>query len=224
MLTDYHIHILPELDDGSKNIKMSIEMFRMLKDQGVERIVATPHFYAHREKSVDQFIEKRQRALDKISSYSQIPILLGAEVAIENKISEIKDIEKLAIQGTNLILLELPYREYKPWISEEIYNISAEHNLKIVIAHIHRYLRYYSKEQMQHILNENVIFQINNEAFNNFKERIFVRYLIKNNYPFVFGSDCHNITNRKPNWNLLKKKCKIDIIEQSNNTIDKYIY
>ena len=111
MLTDHHCHILPGIDDGSKNEDMSLEMIRQMHAQGVERIVATPHFYCHREKSVERFLEKRQQAFSKVKSLD-IPIKdirLGAEVAIEHGISEVSGIEKLAIEGTNYILLEFPY-------------------------------------------------------------------------------------------------------------------
>ena len=44
MLTDYHCHILPKMDDGSESVEMSIKMLEMMKLQGVDRIIATPHF------------------------------------------------------------------------------------------------------------------------------------------------------------------------------------
>lgn len=222
MLVDYHTHILPELDDGAKDLKTSLEMLEILKNQGVKQIIATPHFYAHREKSVEHFLEKRQRAFEKINSNSPLPIMLGAEIAIEHNISEIKDIEKLAIQGTKLILLELPYRKHKDWMSEEIYNISAEYGLKVILAHIHRYLEYYSKEQIQQILSTDAVFQINNEAFASLRERRFVKALIKQERSLVLGSDCHNIADRKPNWNLLKRRSKSSAMELSNGILDKY--
>ena len=106
MLTEYHCHILPGIDDGSENAEMSIEMVEMMRTQGVERICATPHFYAHREKSVTDFIKKRQGAFDAIKDKLSVgDIRLGAEIAVEQGISEMKDIEKLAIDGTNIILL-----------------------------------------------------------------------------------------------------------------------
>lgn len=35
MLTDYHCHILPKMDDGSESVEMSIKMLEMMKLQGV---------------------------------------------------------------------------------------------------------------------------------------------------------------------------------------------
>ena len=58
MLTDHHCHILPNIDDGSDSVDTSLQMIKMMKEQGVDRIVSTSHFYAHREKSVDSFIER----------------------------------------------------------------------------------------------------------------------------------------------------------------------
>ena len=52
MLTDCHNHILPEMDDGSKSVEMSVAMLQMMQEQGIARVIATPHFYRHREKSV----------------------------------------------------------------------------------------------------------------------------------------------------------------------------
>lgn len=129
----------------------------------------------------------------------------------------------MAIQGTKLILLELPYNKYKSWIGEEIYNISTEYGLKVILAHIHRYYDFYSKDEIKNVLSMDAIFQLNNEAFETFRERRFVKSVMKQNYPFIFGSDCYNLSYRKPNWDVLKSKCKEDDIKCSNDMLDKYI-
>lgn len=217
MRTDYHCHILPALDDGAKDVQMSLAMIEMMRHQGVERIIATPHFYAHREKSVEDFLVKRQAAFERIREQAAVSnIILGAEVLLEHGISEWKDVEKLAVQGTDWILLELPYRRYEQWMEEEIYHISTAYHLKVVLAHIHRYLHAYSKEEMCRILKMSEVLQINNEAFESFSQRNFVKSLIKDGYTLLFGSDAHNLTERKPNWNVIVKKCKKEIIEQSD--------
>ncbi|MCM1006897.1 MAG: capsular polysaccharide biosynthesis protein [Ruminococcus flavefaciens] len=218
MMTESHIHILPKIDDGSESVEMSLKLLEMLKEQGIEQIYATPHFYAHREKSVRDFLQKRQKSYEKMGSPENIH--LGAEIAIEHGISELPDLEKLAFQGTNLILLEFPYTGYSSWMEDEIYNISAEYKLKPVIAHIHRYMDIFSREHMNSVLKMKAIFQVNNETFGSFKQRNFVRKLIKNGYPIIFGSDSHNLLDRKPNWELLRKKVSADILENSEKILE----
>lgn len=44
MLIDFHTHILPEIDDGSRNVEMSLNMLAAQREQKVDEIVATPHF------------------------------------------------------------------------------------------------------------------------------------------------------------------------------------
>ena len=66
MTTDYHSHILPNIDDGSDSIKTSLKMIKMMKQQGIGIIVATPHFYMHREVSLDSYLVKRQNAYEKL--------------------------------------------------------------------------------------------------------------------------------------------------------------
>lgn len=225
MLTEYHCHILPGIDDGADSTETSLKMIEMMRNQGVERICATPHFYAHREKTVADFIWKRQTAFQKIKDNAAIQdIHLGAEVAIEHGISELPDIEKLAIAGTRIILLELPYRPYEKWMSEEIYNIAAEYKLKVMLAHVHRYLPYYSGEEMDIILNCSAIYQINNEAFADWREKKIAKKVIAEHTHFAFGSDAHNTLSRKPNWDLLKRKVKPDIIETSDGIFDRYLH
>lgn len=224
MRTEYHCHILPGIDDGSDSAETSLAMISLMQEQGIARIIATPHFYAHREKSVAHYLEKRQAAFSQIQQQSPVSeIRLGAEVAIEHGLSELAGIEQLRIAGTDLILLELPYRPYASWMSEEIYNIAAEYHLRVVLAHVHRYLEYYSKSEMQKILSANVIFQVNNEAFGSWKERRFVKQLIAEKMPVVFGSDAHNLGNRRPNWDLLQRKCKPDVILASDQVLDRHL-
>ena len=223
LLTEYHCHILPGIDDGSDSVKTSLQMAETMKKQGVQRICATPHFYAHREKSVTEYLKKRQAAFEQIQGQTAVTdIHLGAEVTIEHGISELPDIEKLAIQGTRIILLELPYRPYEKWMSEEIYNIAAEFKLKVMLAHVHRYLPYYSKEELETVLRCNAIYQINNEAFASWKEKRFAKKVMAEHTHFAFGSDAHNTLSRKPNWDLLQKKVKGPDIAASDSMFEKY--
>lgn len=221
IITDYHCHILPEIDDGAEDLQISLAMIEKMKSQGVNKIIATPHFYAHKEDSVLEYLAKRQKSYDTLMNSNPAikDITLGAEVAIENGLSKMADIEKLAIQNTDYILLELPFKSYSKWISDEIYNISYNYNLKVIIAHIHRYIDIYSKSQISEILDMGNVLQINNGAFEKFKTRRFVKKLIKNNYDIIFGSDCHNMHLRPPNWDILFKYVKSDIIEKSNQVI-----
>ena len=42
--TDLHTHILPAVDDGAQTVEDALELLRMEKQSGVERVVLTPQF------------------------------------------------------------------------------------------------------------------------------------------------------------------------------------
>ena len=108
-------------------------------------------------------------------------------------------------------------------MSEEIYNVGAEFKLKVMLAHVHRYLEYYSKDELDAILSTKSVMQINNEAFASWKEKKLVKRVIADEKRFAFGSDAHNLDDRKPNWDLLQKKVKSDIIELSDGILERYM-
>ena len=218
-MTDYHCHILPRMDDGAKDLEMSLDMIRLMMAQGVDRIVATPHFYAHREESVRAFLERRQEAYRQIVDTDwTLPYLhLGAEVAVEQGISRFPGVHQLTLADTSYILLELPYAPFAHWMLEEIDAVSQRYGLTPVLAHIHRYARFYTRAQMSEVLRTDAVLQFNNEAFRGFQERRFVMSLIGKGFPYVLGSDAHNMTSRRPDWDLLKRKARPDALKRQEN-------
>lgn len=218
MLTDYHCHVLPGIDDGAETTEISEEMLDLMKMQGVGRVILTPHFYPHREQSVEDFLRRRANAFAKISHRTEFEFHLGAEIAIERGISEISGIEQLAAGGTNLMLLELPFSGYGRWVLDEIHNLKCA-GFVPVLAHVHRYIGGYSKLQLDEILNTDAIFQVNTEVFASFRERRCVKKLIRSNARVVFGSDAHDMADRKPDFEVLKRKVKAKIIEASDAVI-----
>ena len=43
-MTDYHSHILPGMDDGSRSVEESLSLLREEVRQGIDTVVMTPHF------------------------------------------------------------------------------------------------------------------------------------------------------------------------------------
>ena len=56
-MIDLHTHILPEIDDGSRSVEMSLKLLQMEQKQKAGTVVLTPHFYPWRDQP-DHFFEK----------------------------------------------------------------------------------------------------------------------------------------------------------------------
>ena len=48
-IIDFHAHILPGADHGSRDVKTTKAQLEMLAGAGVKAVVATPHFYPQKD-------------------------------------------------------------------------------------------------------------------------------------------------------------------------------
>ena len=141
---DVHCHMLPGIDDGSKNTDMSLEMIRRSVDQGVQGIVFTPHFYADMN-SPETFLKNRENSLEhlkaRLGELDQVPVFCtGAEVHFFRGMSRFAGLDSLCFGKSNYILIEMPFRDWQPGFIDEIEEISQVVGLNVIIAHIERYI------------------------------------------------------------------------------------
>ena len=174
-MIDFHSHILPGVDDGSKNVETSLEMLRQSAAQGVTDICLTPHFYAE-QNTPEKFLEKRTRAAEELFSHleSGLPrIHLGAEVKYFEGICQCEDLELLKLQGTDIILIEMPFMNWTDRIWRDIEEISSYPNTKVMLAHLERYLQFNTQKSRVKAEKTKIFFQKASSGFGDvsFKER-----------------------------------------------------
>lgn len=200
-MLDIHSHFLPKMDDGSKSVEMSMKMLRSSKQQGVTTIVSTSHFYGDHE-SPEHFLHRRRHAFEKLEPLlgSDTPeIYLGAEVLYYPGISYSEDVRKLAIQGTDLILIEMPFSEWSEKIFDELNSFRYNSGLHIVLAHVERYQSIQKRDMYNRLFEQPFYFQCNAEAFTAFRSRRLALRLMNEGLLHFIGTDCHNTEHRPPN-------------------------
>lgn len=203
MYIDFHTHILPDIDDGSKSVEMSVQMLRLSQISGAKTVILTPHVNASSD--FDAFLDKRNekyaQLLSALENEDGLPELLcGAEVLLDSSLSEKENVRSLCIEGTELLLLELPYTNWNSWYSREIYNIMKNHNVTPVMAHIERYLQSPKDiSKLDNLASLGAKFQINASSFLSFSGRRIIRELAASGLIWAIGSDAHNLSFRSPN-------------------------
>ena len=205
LIIDFHSHIIPGIDDGSRDVETSLEMLRRSAGQGVGTMVATSHFYAARDR-VEDFLDRRQRAWESLAAQmtEDLPrVVLGAEVAFFRGIEGAAQIDALRIQGTNAMLLEMPFR---PWTQEDVDAVDALINRRgfdIILAHIERYLPMRdNRRYVDQLLEMPLRVQINAESLADWRQRGKLIRMYKDGHAHLLGSDCHGLHRRPPNLNL----------------------
>lgn len=200
-IIDFHSHILPGIDDGSRDVSMSLELLRESRKQGISTIVATPHFYAGHD-TINEFLNRRHIALERLQenvTFSSPTLICGAEVYFFNGIGHADGMERFCIEGTNLLLLEMPFRA---WSRRNLYEVELLSNRGMVpiIAHLERFYRFQKdKELIDELLDFPVYIQINAESLLSWRTRHQSLKLFKAGQAHLLGSDCHNITSRPQN-------------------------
>lgn len=204
MLIDFHTHILPEIDDGSRNVEMSLNMLAAQREQQVDEIVATPHFYAQKD-SVEEFLLRRQRSYEKLKTKMAETNLdqklhLAAEVYYFQGIGSAGMIPKLCVEGTQTLLLEMPFAQWNSAVYADVEKLVQRQKLKVVIAHIERYYAFQKKKEIWNAVMELPLYrQMNAGVFLNWKKRHKAFQLAKEAGTIILGSDCHNMDTRHPN-------------------------
>lgn len=203
-IIDFHSHILPGIDDGSKSAEQSIAMLRSEAAQGIRHVVATPHFYAMHHKP-EEFLQKRDQAEDvlrrEMEKYPDLPkVSIGAEVYYFSGIAESQVLPKLAIEGTNYILVEMPMSPWTQRMYKDLENIWRKQDLVPIVAHVDRYIAPLRTYGIPKRLAElPVLVQANAEFFLQRSTKNMALRLLKQGCIHLLGSDCHNLKDRSPN-------------------------
>lgn len=214
-IIDFHSHILPGLDDGSDSLETSVKMLELSRSQGVDVMLATSHYYDFSE-TVPSFLERREEAVYRLCTFItehdlDVPeLVIGAEVRLYPNMHRDENLDKLCIEGTRNILVEMPYGKWSSWMLNEVYALISK-GYRPIMAHVERYLgNVREKEILNGLLSLDVLVQCNADSFRERRARKFVKKLIKLNKLTVIGSDSHNMSGRISHFddacNYIRKK------------------
>ena len=140
--TDIHNHILFGVDDGSPDIKTSMEMLRMAYEDGIRDVILTPHFHpkrgmAHYSKIVEHY---EILADEAAKTFPDMGVYLGREVYFRSEILD--DLDKLdekTMCGTDTILIEFSSGVEQDKVRGAVLDVIMA-GYHPIVAHVERYV------------------------------------------------------------------------------------
>lgn len=227
-MIDFHTHILPGMDDGSKDVDMTRAMLEVEATQGVTHVLATPHFYAHRSR-IDRFLERRQESLsvtrELCKQDSTLPkVIPGAEVYYFPGMGAAGHMKDLCVEGTDILLVEMPFDQWGDQEYRDISDLIHRQGLRVILAHIDRYFGLQRrKDAWVSIMNLPLIRQLNADSvLSRGSARRFALRFMKEHSRVILASDCHNMTSRAPNLQqaraYIEKKLGGDVLARIDKT------
>lgn len=226
MRIDFHTHILPGIDDGSRSIAESVKMLQMEREQGITHVVATPHFYAARD-HLDEFLSRRQKSEEllrrEMEKYPDCPeIIVGSEVHFFRGISTCDDIFRLTIDNKSSILLEMPVLPWSPSVLNEVGLIYERQGITPIIAHIDRYIRpFQARHVLKMLADMPVLIQANAGFFQRAETQRLAMRMLRNQKIHLLGSDCHGASYRVPNLGQTHQLISKRLGENYNQYVDQ---
>lgn len=227
---DFHSHVLPRIDDGSHSSEESLGMLQLSASQGIGIMAATSHFYATEDR-ISSFLDRRKRSEErlkeqidqKLTREKNIPrLIMGAEVAFFTGISRAERLEELTYEGTNLLLLEMPFTKWGKSEIEEVKYIIEHRELQVMLAHLERFLMIPgNKKSVYELMELPVYIQINAGSFERWGERRQISKMIKKKGMIFLGSDCHGVHHRTPNLKSGREALEKMMGREFLNTMDK---
>ncbi len=208
MLFDIHSHVLPGVDDGAKTLEESLQLLTMLKQQGVDVVAATPHFYAE---SID-FTEHLQMVHEKFDLVKQnltldMPELIqGFEVRYFRGVSKTSAIKELTLGGSQYMLLEFAYgHDIDQRTVNDVANIFYNFGITPILAHLERYYKYKGFKDALKLVEEGIaVAHVNASSFSDGHKKAALKLIDAQIASFV-ASDTHSVLLRPPMINEAKR-------------------
>lgn len=196
MITDLHTHMLPGMDDGPKTLADALALAVSALDQGVERLVLTSHYHCENE-TVEAFLDRREIAFSALREAcpGELNLKRGCEVYFSPLLLN-ENVEALCMEGTNVLLLELPILQ-KPAFLREVLTGLVQRGITPLIAHAERY-QYVAKDPR--ILTEWISWgariQVNAQSV---LDGGLARKMVRWGLCHVIASDAHSLEHRPAN-------------------------
>lgn len=196
-MIDFHAHVLPNIDDGARDIQETFQLIEEAKKAGFSGIVLTSHYlegYYETDTMERRIWKEVLEQNTEIKNY-EVDLFLGSEVYFSQKIvSFLKEGRASTIHNSHYVLFELPMN-YEPFdLYNVIYHMQSNQIIPI-LAHPERY-PYIQKNPniVYELIEKGVLIQSNYGSFvgqyGKTAQKI-VNQLLAHNMIHFLGSDVH---------------------------------
>lgn len=214
---DMHSHILPEIDDGAKDLETALAMLNIAFRNRTLHITATPHVIEGKWLPPWEKIVKECELLKQQAEQKQIKINIypGAELAMSWDILQlITGPGPYCLNGKNYLLVELPAMEIPAFADDFFFALQAR-GIKPILAHPERHPEIIKNPKiLANWINWGILAQLNGSSLTGKmgeKVRKTAELIAINQMVHVLGSDAH--TTRTRNTDLTTAiQCLTDLV------------
>ncbi|WP_373484848.1 tyrosine-protein phosphatase [Acetobacterium malicum] len=198
-MIDTHIHMVPGVDDGAKDLETAVQMMQLAMNEGVNEMILTPHFNlpAYHNQNVDKQYQLLANYIERENI--DFKLHLGNEIYLsEETMAGIKQGQAHTMANSRFLLVELPLYHYYPFHESMLFELQ-ESGYKVVLAHVERYEVFARRPEKLAALNEGGIYsQITSQYIMDNKTRKRALKWIESGLIYIVASDGHDLVKRPP--------------------------
>lgn len=195
-MIDIHAHIIPAVDDGPPSFEVSMELLRQGAEDGIKKVIATPHIMS--ESDFEQENDIRDRA-EELRGQIQaegldIELLLGSELYLQPEFDLEHPLATLNQNG-RYFLVEFPMSLIPDFVEKRFFETIPFDKVPI-IAHPERYVSVMKNvDRAFEFAKKRALLQINSGSllgrFGQLPRETAIKLMEANLVHFV-ASDCHH--------------------------------
>lgn len=160
---DFHSHLLPGIDDGSKSDADTLQLVSNLEKLGFEQFITTPHVMKNVwENTYDSISEKAAATQELLKKNGfEMPFKAAAEYLIDGNFSELMQNGPLLALNEKHVLVEMSYINPPIQLYDILFDMQVA-GYKPVLAHPERYLAYHHNfDEYEKLKHAGCQFQLN---------------------------------------------------------------
>lgn len=203
-MIDLHSHILPDFDDGPKEIDESIAMAELAVAEGTTHLAATPHNFNWRAGNMQQEIQQRVSALqaELDTRQIQLKLLVGVEVYLLPELrQQIEAGYAYPLANTRYMLVELPFTTWPTYTEQILFELQIM-GYTPIIAHPERYTAVHENlGKVIPLVERGMLLQLTATSITGemgSRATEVARQLLDHNLAHLVASDAHNMSKRPP--------------------------
>jgi protein-tyrosine phosphatase len=201
-MIDLHCHILPNVDDGPKDLAESVEMAKQAVQQGIKTIIATPHHrnekYENHGQTIFRQVEEFNRVLK--SENLDLTVLPGQETRIFGEMVEgLESGEILPLNQGKYVFVELPSGHVPRYTGQLLFDIQLKGFIPVIVHPERNQEIIENPEVLYQLVKKGALTQVTASSVSgHFGKTIkkFSLQLIEANLTHFVASDAHNTSSR----------------------------